>query len=140
VAVVEAFRAQNPRWFEQFVASSRGWTRAIVEALHQGDPATVLRGLAMHRRLLLELGEHAGLLMETASMEALARAGSRYGVAKQSGSGGGDCGVLVLRSPGFLQQASAALRSCGLIELALSLPAPGVSAVSRPRVISPAEL
>ena len=139
VARIEAYWRENPRLRDQFVLSSRGWTRAIMEGLRIGDPASVLQGLARQRELLLELGERTGLPMEPEKLQTLAKVGARYGVAKQSGAGGGDCGILVLRSPSFLQPALMALRSSGLIPLSLQVPVGGVSLITRSRAAMPLE-
>jgi phosphomevalonate kinase len=62
-----------------------------------GNSSLVLEGITSNRRALIQLGQQAGVPIETPSLSALAEAAERLGGAgKSSGAGAGDCGIALI--------------------------------------------
>ncbi|MFT4295984.1 MAG: phosphomevalonate kinase, partial [Micropruina sp.] len=75
-------------------ASGRN-VQALERALQADDAAATLGCLRTARRVLQELGELSGIVIETPALRALCDAAERCGAAgKPSGAGGGDCGIV----------------------------------------------
>lgn len=154
VASVEAWAIQDPEQFQAFMRESNRWTDALETAISAHKPGasrseperqTLLEGVRGLRSVLRALGQHTGVEMETPGLQVLAMLAESVGAAKQSGAGGGDCGVVVLgfrdgreegEAPGPedspLDAFGQALDAAGLTLLPLSLSSQGVSAIWTP--------
>lgn len=142
VGQVQAWASAHPAEWQAFVETSRGATQIILAELQQMAanpdstashlPEPILAAIEAHRMGLLELGRQTGLVMETAALEVVAAVGERYGAGKQSGAGGGDCGIVVLREGRTLPEARKTLQLSGVTPLDLRFSPRGVTVLSAP--------
>lgn len=119
--------AQFQRWCQQAPVEAQAWllastheTHRVLSGLEHSDPAEVLEAFRAHRRLLRTLGHMTGLEQETPALERLGELGERFGAAKQSGAGGGDCGLVILSAVQRLPALRMALAEASLTALPLT--------------------
>ena len=82
--------------YANFLAGSRTCVQDLVAAL-QTDPGSAVEVVRRARRLLHQLEQHSGILIETEMLRDLCTIAERHGAAgKPSGAGGGDCGIVLV--------------------------------------------
>lgn len=82
--------------YADFVADSRRCVQGLVAAIDAHDTARIMDGIRRARDVLAELADRVGLQIETPTLTALCDAAVHVGaVAKSSGAGGGDCGIVL---------------------------------------------
>lgn len=126
VTSVSQWASKNPEVFQQFVTSCRSLVAALVQALQQSQPGDVVQTLKALRAALRTLGQDAGVEMETPALQRLAEVAEGLGVGKQSGAGGGDCGIVVAASSEALVLLERLLEEAGLPVLPLAISPQGV--------------
>ena len=86
--------------YAQFLESSKAVVNQIVQGFKENDIEAVLDGIARNRVLLKTLNDD----IETPELSKLIAIANQFGVAKTSGAGGGDCGIVLLDKTQFGQQ------------------------------------
>lgn len=92
---------QNRKWAEarhyrRFLADSRDCVTGLIAALDRQDTQSIMAAIVRARDLLGTLARNAGLTIETPELRALCETALEAGaVAKSSGAGGGDCGIVL---------------------------------------------
>lgn len=108
----------------EFLAGSRSVVADLREAIDEDDDARAGAAIRRARVLLRELGERAGVAIETPELATLVEVAERHGyAAKSSGAGGGDCGIAIGASaddPDLARDWAAA----GVVPLALRIATP----------------
>lgn len=121
VATVQQPSRNASELYPAFVAESRSTVDDLIDALtHDAAraPAVILRA----RRLLQQLGEATGSLIETPKLAALCDIAERYGAAaKPSGAGGGDCGIVLADTSAEVSGILREWESHGIGQLTLSV-------------------
>lgn len=84
-----------------FIEQSRDCVAELVAGIAGDDPSRSLRAVSRARRLLQQLGETSGIVIETDQLRRLCEAAETHGAAaKPSGAGGGDCGIALVSTGG----------------------------------------
>lgn len=123
---VHARREDQSVTYGHFLEESRARVDELAAGLRDGDPEGVLAAVNGARRLLVGLGGTLGIEIETPALTRLCEAAEAVGaVAKSSGAGGGDCGIVLARHRTDLEPMLRDWEVAGVRRLALSVPSPG---------------
>lgn len=96
VGDVQARKGLQGTHYTEFLSRSEHCVEGLVGAFSAGDTAGILTRITENRRLLNQLSEHTGIVIETPQLTRLVEAAVRAGAAaKSSGAGGGDCGIVL---------------------------------------------
>ena len=98
VREIQKFRKENPQAYTQFLHESTIAVDRLMKSFVRNDCPEAILGLADNRKVLMKLGEKAGVTIETTKLKDLCSVAERYGSGKSSGAGGGDCGIAFLRN------------------------------------------
>ncbi len=97
VDVVGLKKAERKIKYNQFLADSAHCLRNIIRGFHESSLKQIQAGLRENRQNLRKLGNLTNLEIETPKLKRLITIAESFGgVAKSSGAGGGDCGIVVL--------------------------------------------
>ncbi len=87
-------RIKNTKEYRDFVQESQRCVESLIVAITTADRDSFRAGIIRNRELLANLGNLAGVPIETKQLAELANIAEHYAeVAKLSGAGGGDCGL-----------------------------------------------
>lgn len=95
---VQKLRTTNRPVYRDFLDRSGQAVAALIDSFHRSDLEGAIKSLRDNRNALKELGEYAGVEIETPALKKLITAANRYGSGKSSGAGGGDCGIAFVRN------------------------------------------
>jgi phosphomevalonate kinase len=125
---VRALREQDPGAYGHFLAESQVSVEHLVAGLTSANRGRALAALERNRKALAELGQRAGVAIETPALAALHHwAEVCGGGGKPSGAGGGDCGVALIFGDDKLEGLQHAWRQAGLEPLPLGVSDAGVT-------------
>lgn len=97
VAAITAFRSNHEAVFAGFLKDSAKAVEKLLDGLETQQSDVILESLKLNRKALAELGNSAGVRIETDELKVLADLAESWGGAgKPSGAGGGDCGIAVM--------------------------------------------
>lgn len=83
--------------YQEFLDESRACLEKMIVGFKQGDLALIQQQLKLNRTLLLGLADLSGVEIETPKLKTLINSAKvNGGVAKTSGAGGGDCGIVLI--------------------------------------------
>lgn len=95
---------ETNNYFSTFLRKSKSCVKLFIQAIEENDLSGIKNGLRKNRKLLSELAENSGVLIETGLLTNLIKIAESYGgAAKSSGAGGGDCGIVLIDSDQDLQ-------------------------------------
>ncbi|NLM35702.1 MAG: phosphomevalonate kinase [Clostridiales bacterium] len=97
------FRRKNPQAYEEFLRESAKSVEGIIESFRTDNIDEAIKYLRLNRKALNNLGERAGLEIETEKLKMLCSIADVYGSGKPSGAGGGDCGIAFLQDTAKIQ-------------------------------------
>ena len=96
---VQSRKTRGGMDYPQFLAESARCVTSLINALNTGDTGVVLEAIRRNRELLRQLGERTGMTIETPKLRHLIETAEEHdGAAKTSGAGGGDCGIVLIRT------------------------------------------
>lgn len=93
----ESFKKETPNIYKEFLKVSSIVVDNLIKAFNDNSFEDSISSLSENRKALKNFGEVAGIPIETKKLTALCSIGERYGSAKSSGAGGGDCGIAFLK-------------------------------------------
>lgn len=97
VDVVGLKKAEKKAKYNLFLKESKTCLRKIIAGFHHGSLAQIQQGLQQNRQSLKEMAKFSSLELETPKLKRLIEIAESFGgVAKSSGAGGGDCGIVAL--------------------------------------------
>jgi phosphomevalonate kinase len=125
---VRALREEDPAAYGVFLSESQTAVEHLVAGLTSANRGRALAALERNRQALAQLGQQAGVVIETPALAALHHwAEVCGGGGKPSGAGGGDCGVALIFGDDKLAGLQAAWRNAGLEPLPLGVSDAGVT-------------
>ncbi|MCC3357147.1 phosphomevalonate kinase [Bacillus sp. REN16] len=128
---VKSFQNKQPKEYYQFLKKSSFAVERLRKSFEENDCMGALLSLSINRQALKELGEHAGIKIETLGLEKLLSVASTYGSCKSSGAGGGDCGIVFMKGEGHREALYKEWRKVGIIPLNLRISEQGVKVKRR---------
>lgn len=97
VDVVGLKKAEKKAKYDQFLTNSKTCLHRIIDGFRNGSLIQIQRGLQQNRQILNEMAKFSNLELETPKLHRLIEIAESFGgVAKSSGAGGGDCGIVAL--------------------------------------------
>lgn len=91
---LEAFKRRSPRQYRAIMTKLNATAQALIVALQQGAQKDVFEVCQVINNVFVVLENQSGITCITKELETLIKIAHSYGVgAKQSGAGGGDCGI-----------------------------------------------
>ncbi|MBC1398108.1 phosphomevalonate kinase [Listeria fleischmannii] len=97
VAEIQLFKEEQPEKYAKFLVQSEKAVQKFLLGMSEQNEETIFAALLENRKILRELGQNAGVDIETELLSKLADVSESYsGVGKSSGSGGGDCGIALI--------------------------------------------
>jgi phosphomevalonate kinase len=124
---ISDFRKEDPASYNEFLRESAIFVDALIESFKAGNIDEAIKNLKLNRKALLKLGEKAGLEIETEELKKLASIAEAFGSGKQSGAGGGDCGIAFIKNPEQIEDLYRAWELEGIIPLNLKVSKKGLS-------------
>ncbi|WP_033445803.1 phosphomevalonate kinase [Ornithinibacillus scapharcae] len=110
----------NIEKYQKFLSDSEEAVSNFLTGIHQGDLQLLLKGIRQNRAALVTVGKEAKTELETPMIKKLCdRAEELGGAAKQSGAGGGDCGIAFMPTEESAENLIRAWRTEGIIPLEL---------------------
>lgn len=97
VEKIKKLRITNPYIYECFLQASYQAVASIAKGFETGNNRIVLEGISLNRQALRRLGELANVSIETTKLKTLCDEAEKFGKAKSSGAGGGDCGIAFIQ-------------------------------------------
>lgn len=110
-------RKTDPALYREFLEASRDCVETMLAGLAIDDGEVVATMIGRNRELLQALEPS----IETADLTRLIEIANRFGVAKTSGAGGGDCGIVLARKDHDLARMFAEWRAHGIEPLNLNV-------------------
>lgn len=92
--VDQVSRQTDPEVYQAFLEASKTCVEAMIKGLETDDGELVAGMLRRNRELLQALDPS----IETPPLTKLIEIADRFGTAKTSGAGGGDCGIVVVKN------------------------------------------
>lgn len=97
VDVVGFKKAEKKVKYERFLQASRSCLEKIISGFQQQSLTQIQAGLQQNRQILNDLADFSNFELETPKLHQLIEIAESFGgVAKSSGAGGGDCGIVTL--------------------------------------------
>lgn len=122
---VLVMRETGAQVHRDFLVASRDQVSMLTSALQTDDVPAALDAIRSCRSLLRDLGDAAGIDIETDRLRALCDAAERAGAAaKPSGAGGGDCGIALAPPNADVQAMHRAWEADDVRHLTLSVTPP----------------
>lgn len=95
--VSKVYQDQGEIAFKDFLTQSQNCLESLISALNHGHIDQVLELIQVNRKLLQQMGQAKGKLIETPKLTQLIEIANQLGASgKTSGAGGGDCGIALL--------------------------------------------
>nr|WP_053071864.1 phosphomevalonate kinase [Ornithinibacillus contaminans] len=117
-------RTSKPTAYQAFLQSSEAAVMMFLNGLENNDFTAIKQGIKQNRAALVTVGKEAHTELETTVIKTLCDLAEEFGgAAKQSGAGGGDCGIAFMPSAESAKKLAEAWRQQGIIPLDL-LPYP----------------
>lgn len=102
---VLALKETKPIIFETFRADSEAAVSKFISGMDSDNLSHLFTGVKENRQALVTVGQKADIALETPLLTILSDLAEKYeGVGKQSGAGGGDCGIAFMPSKEKAQQ------------------------------------
>ena len=115
VQKIQEFKHQDHTAYAEFMVQSNTAVRGVLTGMSENDLNLFFEGIQMNRVALQQLGEKAGVPIETAELKTLCDIAEQLGgVAKPSGAGGGDCGIAFVSSREKADELAAAWEKAGI--------------------------
>ncbi|MCZ0704388.1 phosphomevalonate kinase [Natronobacillus azotifigens] len=125
---IRQLKQANPSTYDQFLQQSQQAVAFILDGFANNQPELVLAGVRKNRQALQFISNQAQVVIETPVLEKLATLASKYGSAKSSGAGGGDCGIAFVEEQANVEQLKAEWARSGITPLDLQVAEKGVGA------------
>jgi phosphomevalonate kinase len=126
---VQGFKDSNLEAYNEFLLESSLSVSRLIKGFEDNNCAEAIKALEQNREALKKLGEIAGVSIETEKIKTLCSIAERFGGAKSSGAGGGDCGIAFLDSESKRQELHRAWEAADIKPLDLSVSEIGVNIV-----------
>ncbi len=99
VAEIQLFKEEQPEKYANFLIQSEKVVQKFLVGTKEQNEKIMFLALKENREILQQLGNNAGVSIETKLLSELADVAESFsGVGKSSGSGGGDCGIALISS------------------------------------------
>lgn len=96
---ISVLKTEERQKYEFFLNESESSVRTFLKGVQEKDPELILKGIEHNRQALSQMGKDARVEIETPLLKTLSDlAKQNSGAGKQSGAGGGDCGIAFLTS------------------------------------------
>jgi len=98
-------KRNEPSKFDTFIHNSDQAVRDFLKGMKTSDIPLLFEGIKRNRHALAKVGQEAHVQLETPLLQTLSdQAEENGGVGKQSGAGGGDCGIAFMPSKEKVEQ------------------------------------
>ena len=98
-------KARHPNEYQKFLQRSKRCIKKMINGFHNGSLSTIKHEIIINRKLLNQLGQFTHVAIETPALKRLCKIASLSGgAAKSSGAGGGDCGIVIIKSDAAINQ------------------------------------
>jgi phosphomevalonate kinase len=124
---VQEFRTSNLESYARFLKETSDAVNRLLKSFEINDCNGAIESLTQNRKILMRLGEQAGINIETSKLKDLSDLAETFGSGKSSGAGGGDCGIAFLKEDGQIEELYKAWKNAGVIPLKLSVSEEGAS-------------
>ncbi|MFC3041756.1 phosphomevalonate kinase [Virgibacillus xinjiangensis] len=126
-------KADLPGAYGKFLRDSRMAVNELLKGINHQDTSRILTGVKWNRTALAQVGNKAGVEVETKLLSRLCDLAEAYGGAgKPSGAGGGDCGIAFMPSPEQAEKLMNAWAAEGIKPLALHPYLKGAEVLNNP--------
>lgn len=96
--VSKIYQDQGELSFKDFLNESQNCLVSLITALNQGQTDRALELIQVNRKLLKQMGQAKGKLIETPQLTQLIETANQFDASgKTSGAGGGDCGIALIK-------------------------------------------
>ena len=117
---IKELKKTNSDKYQEFLQHSEEAVDNILNGIHENNIPQLLTGIKQNRIALVEVGKEANTELETPMITKLCNLAEDFGgAAKQSGAGGGDCGIAFMPTKDSAVQLVEAWKKEGIIQLTL---------------------
>ncbi len=93
---IEQFKHQQAQQYRAFLKASQQCLNKMIAGFIQHNLATIQKEITVNRQLLQHLAQLSGVSIETPLLTKMCQSATLiHAVAKSSGAGGGDCGIVI---------------------------------------------
>jgi phosphomevalonate kinase len=124
---VKEYKDSNSGAYSRFLEQSSISVNRLLSSFKEKDCNRAVSSLERCRQTLLQLGNQAGITIETAKLKELSELAQDFGSGKSSGAGGGDCGIAFLHDERKLKALHKAWGNAGIFPLNLTISETGVA-------------
>ncbi|EUJ31018.1 phosphomevalonate kinase [Listeria floridensis FSL S10-1187] len=122
VSDIQIFKQKNPDAYTHFLNGSTVAVQKLLQGLKTQNHTLIFEAVKENRALLQELGQNAGVQIETELLAGLAETAEELsGAGKSSGSGGGDCGIAFLPNETAAESVKKAWQAKGILPLPFAI-------------------
>ena len=86
----------DPSFYGRFLDQSHTCVENLIYAFKTNNIKGVQKMIRQNRMIIQQMDNEATVDIETENLKMLCDIGERYGAAKTSGAGGGDCGIAII--------------------------------------------
>jgi phosphomevalonate kinase len=120
VEEIKGLKKTNPDKYQRFLDSSEEAVDNILKGIYEDNLPQLFNGIKQNRAALVTVGKDANLELETSMITELCNLAEEHGgAAKQSGAGGGDCGIAFMPTKESAEQLVEAWKNEGIIPLTI---------------------
>ncbi len=120
VEQIRGLKKTNPDKYQRFLQCSEEAVDNILKGIHNNNLPQLFKGIKQNRAALVSVGKDANTELETTMITKLCNLAEEHGgAAKQSGAGGGDCGIAFMPTEDSAEQLVEAWKNEGIIPLTL---------------------
>lgn len=124
-------KSNQPERFKEFIKKSDYAVHDFLYGMKTKDVPLLFQGIKQNRQALAKVGREARVQLETPLLETLSDLAEKYGgVGKQSGAGGGDCGIAFMPSEKKVDELMQAWKEAKIKPLKLTVYPQGASIVN----------
>jgi len=117
---IKGLKKTNFDKYQKFLECSREAVDNILKGIYENNLPLLLNGIKQNRAALVTVGKDANVELETSMITKLCNLAERHGgAAKQSGAGGGDCGIAFMPTKESADQLVVAWGNEGIIPLTI---------------------
>lgn len=125
---LNSFKETQKEHYWKIINNIKGITEKLIPAIKENNEAKITELLKENRKQLQDLSNSSQNNLETKELAILADIAEKYGCAgKQSGAGGGDCGIAVSFSPEISKKIKIAWKRKGIVPLKVKIAEEGVN-------------
>lgn len=123
----ERFCNKNPKAYDEFLRESSASVKELIQSFNGNNYEKTINSIRKNRKVIQKLSHEAKMNIETDKLRVLCDIAEKFGSAKSSGAGGGDCGIAFIKSEKRRKELYELWEGAGITPLDLNVSQKGVN-------------